>query len=96
MSNTDSARHNATALSTGRSFKARRIKSDPDKYLSSRARFERNGSGSAKQALRKTSGREKRLVKQINDEISKSIIEDAAATTFLVRSIAGLIAEWFF
>ena len=54
------------------------MKDDHDKYLSSRARFERNGSGSAKQALRKTSGREKRHVGQINDEISKFIIEDAA------------------
>ena len=85
--------HNATALSTGRSFKAGRIKSDPDKYLSSRARFKRNGSGSAKQALRKASGREKRHVEQINGVISKSIIEDTAAATFFVRSIAGLIAE---
>ena len=90
------AGRNAAALSTGRSFKAGRMKNYRDKYLSSRARFERNGSGSAKQALRKASGREKRHVEQINDEISKSIIEDTAAATFLVRSIAGLIAEWFF
>lgn len=69
---------NTAALSTGRSFKARRIKSDPDKYLSSRARFKRNGSGSAKQALRKASGREKQHLEQINDEISRFIIEDAA------------------
>ena len=72
------------------------MKDDRDKYLSSRARFQRNGSRSAKQALRKASGREKRHVEQINDEISKSIIEDTVAATFLVRSIAGLIAEWFF
>ena len=54
------------------------MKDDRDKYLSSRARFQRNGSRSARQALRKASGREKRHVEQINDEISKSIIEDAA------------------
>ncbi len=44
----------------------------------------------------KLQGREKRHVEQINDEISKSIIEDTAAATLLVRSIASLIAEWFF
>ena len=74
----DVGENNAAALSTGRIFKAGKMKDDRDKYLSSRARFQRNGSRSAKQALRKASGREKRHVEQINDEISKSIIEDAA------------------
>ena len=69
---------NNAALSTGRIVKAGKMKDDRDKYLSSRARFQRNGSRSARQALRKASGREKRHVEQINDEISKSIIEDAA------------------
>ena len=74
----DVGENNAAALSTGRIFKAGKMKDDRDKYLSSRARFKRNGSRSARQALRKASGREKRHVEQINDEISKSIIEDAA------------------
>ena len=74
----DVGENNAAALSTGRIFKAGKMKDDRDKYLSSRARFQRNGSRSARQALRKASGREKRHVEQINDEISKSIIEDAA------------------
>lgn len=73
----DVGENNAAALSTGRIFKAGKMKDDRDKYLSSRARFQRNGSRSANQALRKASGREKRHVEQINDEISKSIIEDA-------------------
>lgn len=74
----DVGENNAAALSTGRIFKAGKMKDDRDKYLSSRARFQRNGSRSARQALRKASGREKRHVEHINDEISKSIIEDAA------------------
>ena len=73
----DVGENNAAALSTGRIFEAGKMKDDRDKYLSSRARFQRNGSRSANQALRKASGREKRHVEHINDEISKSIIEDA-------------------
>ena len=73
----DVGENNAAALSTGRIFEAGKMKDDRDKYLSSRARFQRNGSRSANQALRKASGREKRHVGHINDEISKSIIEDA-------------------
>ena len=84
----DVGENNAAALSTGRIFKAGKMKDDRDKYLSSRARFQRNGSKSAKQALRKASGREKRHVEQINDEISKSIIEDAAE-----RNIRLLVLE---
>ena len=72
----DVGENNAAALSTGRIFKAGKMKDDRDKYLSSRARFQRNGSRSARQALRKASGREQRHVEQINDEISKSIIVD--------------------
>ena len=84
----DVGENNAAALSTGRIFKAGKMKDDRDKYLSSRARFQRNGSRSARQALRKASGREKRHVEQINDEISKSIIEDAAE-----RSIRLIVLE---
>lgn len=73
----DVGENNAAALSTGRIFKAGKMKDDRDKYLSNRARLQRNGSRSAKQALRKASGRERRHVEHINDEISKSIIEDA-------------------
>lgn len=73
----DVGENNVAALSTGRIFKAGKMKDDRDKYLSSRARLQRNGSRSAKQALRKASGRERRHVEQVNDEISKSIIGDA-------------------
>lgn len=64
------------------------MKDDRDKYLSSRARFQRNGSRIAKQALRKVSGRKKRHVEHINDEISKSIIEDAVE-----RNISLIVLE---
>ena len=73
----DVGENNAGALSTGRLYKAGKMKDDRDKYLSSRKRFQRNGSRSAKQALRQASGRERRHVEQINDEISKSVVEEA-------------------
>ena len=73
----DVGENNAGALSTGRIYKAGKMKDDRDKYLSSRKRFQRNGSRSAKQTLRQASGRERRHVEQINDEISKSVVEEA-------------------
>ena len=74
----DVGENNAAATSLGRLCMSGKMKNDRDKYLSCRSRLQRNGSQSAKQALRRASGRERRHVEQINDEISKSIIQDAA------------------
>lgn len=97
----DVGENNAAALSSGRLFKAGKMKDDRDKYLSSRARLQRNGSRSAKQALRRASGRERRHVEHINDEISKSTVAEAVRlgirlivledlTDILTRIRAGL------
>lgn len=73
----DVGENNAAATSLGRLYGSGKMKDDRDKYLSSRARLQSNGSQSARQTLRRASGRERRHVEQINDEISKSIVEDA-------------------
>ena len=67
----DVGENNAAALSTGRIFKAGKMKDDRDKYLSSRARFQLNGSRSARQALRKASG-------ERNDMWNKSTTKSAS------------------
>ena len=76
----DVGENNIATLSIGRVFKAGKMKNDRDKYLNSRARFQRNDSKSAKQALRKASGREKRHVRQINNEVSSIVVAEAIAS----------------
>ena len=75
----DVGENNAAATSLGRLCMSGKMKNDRDKYLSSRSRLQRNGSQSARQALRRASGRERRHVEHINDEISKSIVQDASS-----------------
>ena len=68
---------NIAATSSGMVFKANRLRHDRDKFESRRARLQRNGSQSAKQALKKASGREARHVKHINHVTSKRIVAEA-------------------
>ena len=73
----DVGENNIAAISTGQLWKAGQIKFKRDKYLGLRARLQRNGSQSARQHLRKASGRERRHVKHINHVVSKSIVQEA-------------------
>ena len=73
----DVGENNIAAASTGQVWKADQLKHKRDKYLGLRARLQSNGSQSAKQHLRKASGREKRHVTHVNHEVSKSIVEEA-------------------
>lgn len=70
---------NIAATSSGKVFKANKMKHDRDGFLSRRARLQRNGSQSARQALSKASGREARHVKHINHVTSKQIVSEALA-----------------
>ena len=74
----DVGENNIAAISTGQVWKAGALKHKRDKYLGLRARLQSNGSQSAKQHLRKASGKERRHVTHVNHEVSKSIIEEAA------------------
>ena len=74
----DVGENNMAATSDGRLFKAGKLKNDRDKYLSHRARLQRNGSRNAKRKLRQISGRERRHVQHVNHNVSKTIAEKAA------------------
>jgi len=65
------------ATSTGKIYGGGKIRHVRDKYLAKRRRLQSNGSQSAKQLLRKISGKEARRMKQINHEVSKEIVQEA-------------------
>jgi IS605 OrfB family transposase len=73
----DVGENNIAAHSLGRLFGGRKLLHERDKYLAQRRRLQSNGSRSAKQKLRKVSGKETRHVRQVNHEVSKMIVQDA-------------------
>ena len=75
----DIGENNLAATSNGRIYGGGKLKADRDRYLGYRSRLQRNGSLSAKQALRRASGRERRHVTHVNHEISRQIVNDAKA-----------------
>ena len=75
----DIGENNLAATSNGRIYGGGKLKADRDRYLGYRGRVQRNGSQSAKQALCRASGRERRHVTHVNHEISRQIVNDAKA-----------------
>ena len=73
----DVGENNLAATSSGRVFYGNKLRHDRDKYLAHRRRLQSNGSPSAKQRLRKISGKEQRHVKHVNHCISKAIVAEA-------------------
>ena len=73
----DVGENNLAAVSSGKIFKGGKVRYERDKALSLRKRLQGNGSQSAKQLLKKISGKEFRRVKHINHEISKQIVEES-------------------
>ncbi len=65
------------ATSSGKLFGGGKVRYERDQYLAKRRRLQSNGSQSAKQLLKKISGKEARRMKQINHEVSKEIIQEA-------------------
>lgn len=82
----DFGENNIVATSTGKIISGGKLRYDRDKYLNLRKRLQSNGSKSAKQLLRKLSGKERQHVKHVNHEISKAIVTEA------VKVNAGIIA----
>ena len=74
----DVGENNIAAVSTGRIWKAGALKDKRDRYMSQRKRLQRNGSQSARQHLKKASGRERRHVTHVNNVVSKEIVQEAA------------------
>lgn len=73
------------ATSSGKLFGGGKTRHERSKYLAKRRRLQSNGSQSAKQLLKKISGKEMRHVRQINHEVSKQVIKEA------IRQGAGVI-----
>jgi len=75
----DMGENNLAATSNGTLFGGGKLRHDRDSFLNLRRRLQRNGSKSAKQLLRKVSGREARHVTHVNHETSKAIVAEAIA-----------------
>jgi len=82
----DLGENNIATTSSGKIISGGKLRYDRDKYLNLRKRLQSNGSKSAKQLLRKLSGKERRHVKHVNHEISKVVVAEA------IRINAGIIS----
>jgi len=81
----DLGENNLAAISSGKIFGGGKIRHDRDKFLAKRRKLQSNGSQSAKQLLKKISGREARRMKQTNHQVSKAIVQEA------IKNQAGVI-----
>lgn len=86
----DMGENNLAATSTGKLFGGGKLRHERDKYLHLRARLQGNGTKSAKQLLKKVSGRENRHVRHVNHEVSKSIVNEAIANNCNVIAMENL------
>jgi len=73
----DFGENNMAATSSGKLFGGGAIKDHRDKFLAHRRRLQSNGSQSAKQRLKRISGKEGRRVKHVNHVVAKEIIDEA-------------------
>lgn len=73
------------AISSGDIMDGGKIRYERDQFLAKRRRLQSNGSQSAKQLLKKISGKEARRMKQMNHQVSKKIVQEA------MRQQAGVI-----
>ena len=81
----DLGENNVFATSSGKIFSGGKIRFERDQFLAKRRALQSNGSQSAKQLLKKISGKEGRQMKHINHEISKEIVQEA------IEQKAGMI-----
>lgn len=65
------------ATSSGKLFGGGETRHERDKFLAKRRQLQSNGSQSARQLLKKISGKEARRIKHINHNVSKQIIKEA-------------------
>jgi putative transposase len=81
----DLGENNLAAISSGQIFGGGKTRHERDQFLAKRRHLQSNGSHSAKQLLKKISGREMRRMKHINHEVSKQVVKEA------IRQHAGMI-----
>lgn len=73
----DIGENNLAATSTSKMYGGSTLRHSRDKYLAVRRRLQSNGTQSAKQKLRKVSGKERRKVRYVNHVSSKAIVREA-------------------
>lgn len=81
----DVGENNIYATSSGKIFSGGKIRYERDQFLAKRRALQSNGSQSAKQLLKKISGREGRRIRHVNHELSKDIVREA------IKQNAGVI-----
>jgi putative transposase len=92
----DFGENNLAATSTGKLFGGGTLKAQRDKFLAHRSRLQSNGSQSAKQRLRKISGKERRHVKYINHCVSKKLVEEAVrnkCATIALEDLTNILSR---
>ncbi|MBA2307085.1 IS200/IS605 family element transposase accessory protein TnpB [Candidatus Dependentiae bacterium] len=73
----DAGENVLAAMSSGKLFDGKLLRHKCDCALALRSRLQSNGSKSAKQRLKKISGKEARHIKHVNHTISKALIQEA-------------------
>jgi len=73
----DLGENNVFATSSGKIFNGGKIRHQKDQFLAKRRALQSNGSQSARQLLKKISGREDRCMRQTNHILSKEIVQEA-------------------
>src|SRR5260221_9450784 len=86
----DLGENNLAALSSGKLFGGGELRHKRDRALALRSRLQSNGSKSAKQLLKKISGKERRHMTHVNHEISKMIVKEAVDTACDTIAMEGL------
>ena len=81
----DLGENNVFATSSKKLCSGGKIRHERDQFLAKRRALQSNGSQSAKQLLKKISGREGRRMRHVNHELSKQIVEEA------IEQEAGII-----
>jgi IS605 OrfB family transposase len=82
--------NNLAATSSGKLFCGGQLRHKRDCFLNFRRRLQSNGSKSAKQLLKKVSGREARHVRHVNHEVSKAIVAEAIENGYSIIALEKL------
>jgi putative transposase len=86
--------NNLAACSTGKIWGGGQLRFERDQHLALRRRTQRNGSESAKQLLRKVSGRERRRMRHVNHVVSRQIVSEAegiGARAIAMEDLTGIL-----
>jgi putative transposase len=89
----DLGENNIFATSSGKIMSGGKIRYERDQFLAKRQALQSNGSQSAKQLLKKISGKEGRRMRQINHELSKQVIQEAIeqnAHTIVLENLTNI------